>query len=269
MKKKVAILCFSPTSTTRTVCGAIASGMGTDEPLMLDMTLPEARREIVDKKGALLDAVDHVVVGAPVYAGKLPIPVIECLGALKGDGKNAAAVVVYGNRDYGVALHSMAEILSRNGFSVIAAGAFIAQHSYSDLIPVAMGRPDPSDLEKARQFGARMAGAVKPLSLEEIPLQWDRASRSKSYTALNPLYRAKKCIQCGKCARACPAGIIAPASGAYLKGIDRKACVGCMACVKSCQTGARYLKVNPLVQMVINRILGEASRKRKEPTVVV
>ncbi|MCK7505252.1 MAG: hypothetical protein MZV70_15020 [Desulfobacterales bacterium] len=76
--------------------------------------------------------------GAPVYSGKLPLQVLEVLQILHGNGKEATAIVVYGNRDYGIALHNMVELLSERGFRIAAAAAFIGQHSYSGIVPVAL-----------------------------------------------------------------------------------------------------------------------------------
>lgn len=49
-------------------------------------------------------------------------------------------------------------------------------------------------------------------------------------------YRVLFCEQCGECARACPAGCIQRAGGAWR--IDPHACTGCMECVGSCPNGA-------------------------------
>ncbi len=269
MTNRIGILCFSPTNTTRKICNAIASGMGSDNPLILDMTLPGIRAEIISNAKTVLDKIDHLIAGAPVYSGKLPLQAIECLKALNGIGKKTTAIVVYGNRDYGIALYNMVEILSQNDFNVIAAGTFIAQHSYSDIVPVAMGRPDKSDIEKARKFGEQILHASRPLSLNDIPLQIDKHSKSKKYSSLKPSYNEKLCIKCGKCAKACPSGILSSDTGNYLNRSVKKNCIGCMACVNNCKQKARFLTVNPLLQMVINRILGQASIERKEPVMIV
>jgi len=269
MTNRIAFLCFSPTNTTRKICSAIASGMGSDNPVILDMTLPDTRAEIIANASTVLDKIDHLIVGAPVYSGKLPLQVIECLKAFNGAGKKSTAIVVYGNRDYGIALYNMIEILYQNDFNVIAAGTFIGQHSYSDIVPVAMGRPDKSDIEKARKFGTQISHATKHLSLNDIPLQIDRHSNSKRYSSFKPSYNKKLCVKCGKCAKVCPSGILSSDTGKYLNRSVKKNCIGCMACVNNCKLGARILKVNPIVRIVINKILGQASIERKEPFMII
>lgn len=269
MADRIGIMCFSPTNTTRKICKAVASGMGSDNPIILDITFPDTREKIIAGADKVLAGIDHLIAGAPVYSGKLPLKVIECLKALNGAGKKSTAVVVYGNRDYGIALYNIFEILSQNDFNVIAAGAFIAQHSYSDIVPVAMGRPDKSDLEKARKFGKQILHSSRPLSLKDIPLQIDMHSKSKKYSSLKPSYNKKLCIKCGMCGKTCPSGILSPDTGSYLNRSVKKNCIGCMACVKNCKPEARFLKVNPVTKMFMNRILGQASIERKEPFIII
>ena len=74
------------------------------------------------------DADDIVVFVAPVYAGRVPALAAERFLTVNGHGQKAAAIAVYGNRDYDDALVEMCDIISARGFKLIAAGAFIAQH---------------------------------------------------------------------------------------------------------------------------------------------
>jgi len=269
MTNRIGILFFSPTNTTKKICNAIASGMGSDNPLILDMTHPDTRSEIITNANTVLDKVDHLIAGAPVYCGKLPLQAIECLKTLNGNGKKSTAIAVYGNRDYGVSLYNMIEILSQNGFNVMAAGLFIGQHSYSDIVPVAVGRPDISDIEKARKFGTQILHATKPLSMKDIPIQLDKHSKSKKYTALKPTYREKICVKCGRCAEVCPTGILSSETGEHLNRSVKKNCIGCMACVNNCKSEARISKANPIIQIMMKRVLGQASRERKEPSIIM
>lgn len=269
LTKSVGIMCFSPTNATRKICDAVALGMGSEKPRVWDITLPDTRSEIIAKASTAINDIDHLIVGAPVHAGKLPLQVIECLRALRGAGKECAAIVVYGNRDYGVAPHNMVEILSQNGFSVVAAATFIGQHSYSDIVPIAIGRPDKSDIEKARAFGSTILGVSKPLNLNDVPLQIDMMSKSGKYSALKPSYNENLCVQCGACATACPLGLLSSDSGRYLSKAAEKQCMGCMACVRSCMQKAKVAKANPVVKMAMGIILRQARKKRKEPVIIM
>lgn len=269
MAKSIGITCFSPTGTTRRICNAVALGMGSEEPTVLDMTLPNNRVGIIANSSTAMDGIDHLIVGAPVYVGKLPLQAQECLRALRGNGKECTAIVVYGNRDYGGALYKMVEILLENGFTVVAAGMFIGQHSISDLIPVAVGRPDKSDIEKAIEFGAKVASSSKHLSIKDIPVQIDMLSKSNSYWAPKPSYYEERCVPCGKCAEVCPLGLPSADTGKYLSKAAKKHCLGCMACVRNCDPKARATKVNPIVKILLKSILKQAAKKRKEPVIIV
>ncbi|MEN8207777.1 MAG: 4Fe-4S binding protein [Candidatus Fermentibacteria bacterium] len=268
MTKRIGILYFSPTNTTKMTCNAIASGMGERDPQKLNMTLPDVRSKIATDPNTVTANVDHLVIGAPVYFGKLPAQFQECLRLIRGNGIECSAVVVYGNRDYGIALYQMVEVLSNNGFGVIAAGAFIGQHSYSDVVPVAIGRPDKSDIEKAYSFGVNSLSTSNYLSLENIPIQTDIFSKSNMYMPLKPVFIAKLCTQCGICADYCPEGLLSSATGMYPSRAAKKQCIGCMACSFNCTHKARVAKPNVILKLAMNIILRRASIERNEPITI-
>ena len=92
---------------------------------------------------------------SPVYSGRVPAVLIDCIDQFEGDGAKAVVVGVYGNRHYDDALLEAADLLGERGFKVIAAGAFIGEHSMAPR--VGAGRPDADDLAVAAQFGHDVA----------------------------------------------------------------------------------------------------------------
>ncbi len=246
----------------------MAMGMGTKDFQVFDMTNHKTRASIIDNTKTVFENIDHLIVGAPVYAGKLPLQVLECLRAIDGNGKESSAIVLYGNRDFGIALHVMVKLLCEHGFNVTSAGAFIGQHSYSDIVPVAIGRPDESDLEKARQLGIKSLSTNIYLSPSDIPVQLDKSSKSDKYPSIKPLFIEAMCIQCGKCAKKCPVGLLSSDTGMYINRQAQKKCIGCMACVNVCMQKAKVARVNPFIKLVMKLILGKASRERKEPLTI-
>ncbi|MFC1799599.1 4Fe-4S binding protein [Candidatus Eisenbacteria bacterium] len=268
MTKRIGVLYFSPTNTTKMICDAVASGMGREDPQTFNLTLPSIRRQICDNPDGATANIDHLIVGAPVYFGKLPSRFTECLRSIRGSGKECSAIVVYGNRDYGIALYQMVEILSNNGFGVIGAGAFIGQHSYSDVVPVAIGRPDKSDIEKANCFGANSLSASGYLPLSSIPVQRDIFSKSDMYMPLKPVFISDLCVQCGICAKYCPEGILSSETGMNLSRAAEKQCIGCMACVMRCKTKARVARPNVMLKLAMRFILRRASMERQEPLTI-
>jgi Pyruvate/2-oxoacid:ferredoxin oxidoreductase delta subunit/flavodoxin len=262
---KIGILYFSPTNTTKKICKAIASGMGSKLAMNIDISDKTEREIFLAEPRAQIDSLDYLVVGAPVYNGKLPLPVIDVLQSIKGKGQKCTAVVLYGNRDYGIALHHMVEMLIKGGFRIISSGAFIGQHSYSDIIPVAIGRPDEKDLIKAKELGKKNLTITNYLSTEDIPRQLDFFSKSKSYTPIRPVFIQEKCSDCTSCSKSCPVGIISDENGDYLSSEAKNLCLGCMACVRQCSKNARIAKPNFIDRFLIKYVLKDASRNRLEP----
>ncbi|MCK5062234.1 4Fe-4S binding protein [Candidatus Parcubacteria bacterium] len=247
---------------------AVALGMGEKNPQILNMTLPDFRAKIIANPNTITAKIDHLVIGSPVHSGKLPLQVLECLKFIKGNEIKTTAIVVYGNRGYGISLHSMVEQLFKNEFNVVTAGTFIGQHSYPDIVPIALGRPDKSDIKKAQEFGIQSLNVTKKLSIQDIPIQIDSFSKSEKYDVIKPTYNKELCIQCGVCAKSCPMGILLP-TGKYLNKEAEKQCIGCMACVRVCPKNARIAKVNLAIKVIMKIILGRALKKRKEPFVII
>ncbi len=154
---------FSPTGTTRTVVQAVLQGTGKNSGLEIDLQEPVG--------GQLFFAMDDpVVIGMPVYAGRLPRLAVERFSSVQGSETPAVAVVVYGNRAYDDALLELCDLCTAQGFKVTGAAAFIGEHSFSSAdFPIAANRPDENDIRLAEEFGARFAGTSRVLNPEQIP----------------------------------------------------------------------------------------------------
>ena len=269
-KKNIGLIYFSPTSTTRKICQTIASGMGEISPTEINLTAPGIREKLISKYESVLDKINQLIVGAPVYEGKLPVQFIECLNALSnGKGKECTIVVVYGNRDFGIALRHMGEILTKKGFKITAAGAFIGEHSYSRFIPIAIGRPDEKDLELAFNFGKNCLESSGFINAENLPQQLDMNSKSKKYRYIGKAkFIAENCEQCGICAALCPTGIISSETGDFISKQLKDKCIGCMACVFNCKNDARVFQVSFIWRIILRNYLKKATIQRLEPLVV-
>ena len=134
---------FSPTGGTKKVADAIAAGFNTP---VVEMDLTKADSAVT------LDENDALMAVLPVFAGRVPQISLERLSALKGNGQKAVAVVVYGNREFDDALLETRDALEASGFRVVAAAAFLAEHSI--VRSIAAGRPDAEDEALCRQFAA-------------------------------------------------------------------------------------------------------------------
>ena len=98
----------------------------------LDLTPPEARiPPFVEMQAEL------VVIGAPVYGGRIPIDAKFRLQRINANNTPAVIVVMYGNRKYEDALLELNDIVVETGFKPVAGGAFIGKHSFeNDSIPI-------------------------------------------------------------------------------------------------------------------------------------
>lgn len=249
------LVCFSPTGTTRAILKAIGEGYG--GAVLHDLTAPAAR-----KTPLTFGAGDFVVLGAPVYGGRIPALPDEAplFSNLSGMGAPMAAVVVYGNRDYDDAARELIDFAQTAGFVPAAWGAFIAEHTYSHNI--ASGRPDPNDLENAREFGRLLRARS-----DEFPSSWGKTVRNdrrpyRDGAAKIPAAPAPTaaCTSCGICAAACPTGAIHPQNVAE---VETAKCILCFACVKRCPSHAREFVSPPFAAKIAH--LESICAERKEP----
>ncbi len=236
---------FSPTGGTSKIATAIAGGrMGA----RIDLCSPVEPQEI--PTGAPLLAV------VPVYGGRIPAIAAQRLLALQGSGNPAIAVVVYGNRAYEDALLELKNVLTEAGHQVIAAAAFIAEHSISRSI--ATGRPDAADLAQCVQFGAdveaRLSGEP---STVEVP--GNAEYRPLPQMPVTPMV-TEACGACGMCARKCPTGAI-PLQNP--RSTDAAKCILCMRCVAICPRKARILP--PPAQAAFDAKLAAIASEPRQP----
>ena len=138
---KVTAVYFSPTGNSKKAANCMAETIG-KEIESIDITVMASNAEFTEG--------DFVIFSAPVYAGRIPIMAVDRIRRFKGKGARAVAIAVYGNRHYDDALLELSDMLSENGFQVISAAAFIAQHS---IFPkVGTNRPDTADFHQMDAF---------------------------------------------------------------------------------------------------------------------
>lgn len=222
---KVTTLYFSATYTTRRVVEAVAAGLS-DEVVAYDITNDRSTDVVAIPSDELL------VVGVPVYAGRVPAMAVERLRRFRGDSTPAVVVAVYGNRHYDDAVLELHDIVTECGFRTLSAGAFVAQHS---IFPkVGVSRPDAEDMADIRAFAAKSAALLKG-GFGDITLPGNRPYKVPGGIPIWPT-ASRRCAACGACARLCPTGAIDPASP---RGVDRSKCIKCGRCVAICPTRAR------------------------------
>ena len=158
---------FSATGNTKNVVKLIGETIARNMNLSykeIDFTLPQAHKDSYE-----FTKEELVIFGTPVYAGRVPNKVLPMIqGLFQGNDAFAVPVVTFGNRNYDNALIELRNELENNHFHTIAAGAFVAQHAFTDQL--ATMRPDKSDQEEIRGFAKRIVMIVEMIqTLGEIP----------------------------------------------------------------------------------------------------
>jgi ferredoxin len=230
---KVELIYYSPTGTSKKVLEGVAKGLGIKGVEHIDLTPIEAVT-----KSHSVPARELAVIAVPVYGGRVPIVAAQRLKTVKGNGTPAVIVTLYGNRAFEDALIELKDIATEQGFKPVAGAAFIGEHSFSnDSTPIAVGRPDKEDLEKAKAFGEKVKTKIEGM---EKPVEVN-VPGNKPYRERNPVPRAPEttvetCTLCGACAEVCPTKAVTVTDKVETV---KENCSACSACVKACPTGAR------------------------------
>ena len=239
---------FSPTGGTKCVADAIAAGF----------SVPVAELDLTKADSAFsLGENDGLMAVLPVFAGRVPQIALERLSALKGSGQKAVAVVVYGNREFDDALLETRDALEANGFRVIAAAAFIAEHSMYRSI--AAGRPDAQDEALCRRFAADVMAKDDDAAPVQVP--GNTPYKELKPSAFHPA-ASESCTKCGICAEGCPTGAIPLDDPSHT---DNERCINCMRCVQVCPQQCRALP--DAFQAMITKMLNENAAGYKKPVV--
>lgn len=257
---------FSPTGTTRKILESIASGLAPDTCTQLDLTHPGSGKFSL---GAQIEGGEMTLIGMPVHAGRIPALAVERLRAsVRGKGRKAVLVVVYGNRAYEDALLELRDLARELGFVPFAAAAFVGEHSFSTKdLPVGHGRPNKIDLEKALNFGRSVREKMLEVrdaddNNQMLVVPGNFPYREGVQPALiSPETDAGTCVLCGDCVRSCPSTAITLTNDAV--ETDKMACLRCCACVRVCPTGARVM-LHPKI-LELGRTLHEKFTDRREP----
>lgn len=247
-KYNIFALCFSPTQNTAKCVKALAKGLASvlsdKDFFTVDITPLDARRGVYD-----FGPDDIVIVGMPVYAGRIPNKIAPFVNdSIYGNASLAIPVVTYGNRAYDDALKELATILYNNDFDIIGAVAALGEHAFTDKL--ATGRPGEEDLTAIKNYGVRIGEALlngrqKFINISSLPGR--ELSASEYYTPLKKDGTGAKflkalvetdtalCTSCNACREICPMdnyrnSLTAP------EGI----CIKCQGCIHVCPVHAKH-----------------------------
>ena len=253
--KRLKKIFFSPTGTTSMIMNAVAAGMNPEELTDNNITFNSCPDSCAPDEA--------VLIGAPVYSGRLPRLFCERIDKLNGQNTPAIITVVYGNRHYDDALLELADMMTERGFRVISAAAFIGEHSFSSSeFPIAEGRPDKTDLKAAESWGQAVSKLLSDPDAGNTVLMipGNRPYKElKAGTAVSPV-TADSCSACMSCVKVCPSGAI---SSEDPFKTEAEKCIRCAACVKICPEGARAFQDAGMKKTI--DFLFQNCRERREP----
>lgn len=258
---KVDLIYYSPTGTSKKIVESIAKGLGVMGVEHIDLTPLDAAA-----KNYVIPADSLAVFSVPVYGGRVPPVAAQRLRKVKGNGTPAVIIAVYGNRAIEDALIELKDITTEQGFKTIAGAAFIGEHSFSNkTTPIAPGRPDTEDLEKAMRFGEQVKAKLGGNALQEANIPGNRPYKDRNPSGPRfPDTTPETCTLCGACEKVCPTKAIKVTDKVETA---KESCTACSACVKVCPTGARVWTNEGIKKAAV--WLHTEYSKRREPELFI
>ncbi|MEG1415941.1 MAG: EFR1 family ferrodoxin [Clostridium sp.] len=246
---------FSPTGNTKKSVISVTSAIS-NRYVEKDLTKSENRGKTLE-----FNSNDIVVVGVPVYGGRIPL-IKGGLLSLKGNNTPVIAVVNYGNREYEDSLLELSTYLHENGFKVIAAAAFLGEHSYTSK--VGENRPDSNDIKDMKEFGERIKKRILDNNLTEVKVDGNYPFKERKESPKYSPCTRDNCIDCMMCRELCPVDAIDDMNPRLT---DKDKCIKCCACIKGCPANAKYMD-NETYTYFVN-FLEENCIKRKQPSLFI
>ncbi|MDR2918637.1 MAG: 4Fe-4S ferredoxin [Tannerella sp.] len=248
---------FSATNTTKKITKLIA-GQVSGNITTFNITQKAPDSDVISGSR------DLFIVGVPVYAGRIPAKALEGLNKFKGNDTPAIIVCVYGNRDYDDALLELRDVVETNGYKVISAGAFIAQHA---IFPqVGAGRPDEQDIILIKKFADESLDIIRSTNdVTSLPDVTPKGNKPYEVPGELPIHPKgdKKCNECGTCVVQCPVHAI-PENNP--RKTDKKECIVCARCIIVCPQCSRHF--GGILYKLAGKKFIKAYSARKEPETI-
>lgn len=216
---------FSPSGTTKQVVNQIAGNFESSQE-EYDLLNFDSDKEFGED--------ELVIIGLPIFAGRLPKTASERLSKIKGNNTPAIAIANYGNANVGDALLELGEILTENNFSIIGAGTTVSHHSI--FSNVAVGRPDASDIEKIDEFAKRCKSKLESGKTASIEIPGEKQGIELKQLPFVVSCDETLCAFCYDCVTVCPEKAI-PDDDPIDTDLDL--CSRCTACISICPEDAR------------------------------
>ena len=248
------IVYFSPTDTTKKILRKVAENIGLSIEMEFNLTNYE------NKDFSYQFHNDVVLLGFPVYSGRVPKTAINRFSNIKGNNSQIIICATYGNRNYDSALMEIYELFSNKGFRIIGLSAIVTQHSFVNT--VGQNRPNEEDFNLLNSFCKKMVEKIKNNTQESIKYEIIKPYRKYQGIPIKPKGR-RDCKECGICIKLCPVNAISKKNP---KKTDKMKCISCLRCVKYCPNGSRSLTT---LEKYISKKFIESKCKENKKTEII
>lgn len=250
---KISKVYFSPSNTTKRITEEIAKNFEGKEFIYDLLHIPDSF------KGEEFSEDDLVIIGLPIFGGRIPNIAKEKLEKFKGNNTPTIAFINYGNRAYEDGLLELKETLEEKNFNVIGAGAFISQHSI--FTDVAKDRPDEEDLKLIKEFTEGVIKKIENKDYSDFKVPGNKDYKEYSIFPFVLNCNESKCTFCYDCVTVCPLKAIPDEDPV---GTDSKICNGCTACITICPENARSFTGEEFEAMNNKFVENNSTRKEGE-----
>ena len=239
---------FSPTGNVRKIVKAFSKGVskGLKSNKINEQHLKEELIDITPLKGRVdyeFQKDDVVVIGFPIYAGRLPNKLVYYFDHLKGNGAKAIGIVSYGCRSFGDGLVELDINLRNSGFDVCGLMAVPSAHSFA---AIGVGRPTDTEFNQLEQIGFEISeGGFQSVAKDKAPgnnppgpyyRPLEEDGSFADFLKAKPVTDEELCDDCRMCVKVCPMGSIDEIDVTSVPGI----CIKCQGCVNICHKNAKY-----------------------------
>ena len=247
--KKLSKIYFSPSGTTQKIVSEIAKNFNVSKE-SYDLLSFSDEKEFED---------ELVIIGIPVFNGRIPKTACERLSKLKAKNTKAIVVLNYGNMDYGDALLELTELLKKNNFDIAGVATTVSQHS--QFSEIAHNRPDSEDLKKINEFARNVIEKLENNTENEIFVGGYKPYQKYTTPGFQLNCDDEKCISCLDCVYTCPEDAIDEAAPT-VTNMDQ--CTSCSTCINVCSEGARSFGGQKYYMDYQNAIDDSSERKEAE-----
>lgn len=221
---KISKIYFSPSGSTEKIVNEVAKNFNMNRE-NYDLLSFNEQKEFGN---------ELVIIGIPVFNGRIPKLACERLSKMKGHDTKAIVVLNYGNIDYGDALLELTELLKENDFNIVGVATTVSQHShFSEL---GHNRPDSSDLKKINEFSQKVIEKLESNSKKEIFVNGYKPYPEYTKPTFSVNCDEEACTECMDCVYTCPEEAISELSPTETNLDD---CTRCSTCINVCSENAR------------------------------